>query len=68
MPLSSGSNSPRRLGAFDPEDKWMKAVEPFKTSGVAHPVTQLHNPEDLNLQNSYLSLYHFQYAFSKNAR
>jgi len=56
MPLFSGSNSPGRLGAFDPEDERMKAVKPFKTSGVAHPVTQLHNSEDLNLQNSYLSL------------
>jgi len=59
MPLSSGSNSPGRLGAFDPEDEGMKAVEPFKTSRVACPVTQLHNPEDLNLQNSYLSLISF---------
>jgi hypothetical protein len=45
MPLSLGSNSPGRLGAFDSEDEGMKAVEPFKISGVAHPVTQLHNPE-----------------------
>jgi hypothetical protein len=30
MPLTSGSNSPGRLGAFDPEDKGMKAVEPLK--------------------------------------
>jgi hypothetical protein len=63
MPLSSGSNSPGRLGAFDPEDKGVKAVEPFKTSGVAHPVTQLHNLEDLNLQNSYLSLIPFSICF-----
>jgi len=59
MCLSSGSNSPGRLGAFDPEDEGMKAVETFETSGVAHPVAQLHNPEDLNLQNSYLSLISF---------
>jgi len=63
MPLSSVSNSTGRLGSFDPEDKGMKAVEPFKTSGIAHPVTQLHNPEDLNLQNSYLSLISFSICF-----
>jgi hypothetical protein len=63
MPLSSGSNSPGRLETFDPEDEGMKAIEPFKPLGVAHPVTQLHNPEDLTLQNSYLSLTPFSICF-----
>jgi len=30
MPLTSGSNSPGRLGAFDPEDEGMKAVKPLE--------------------------------------